>query len=98
MNSSSATSREEAGELIDQAFVAGVSSRRVKGMIQTLGIQGLSKWQVMARSLGGMADEWRNGPLDSGLGRTESPDLLNAMSNPSRPPESPKVLFVFTAD
>ncbi len=54
--------------VIAQAYVAGVSTRRVEGLIQTLGIAGISKSQVsvMAKSLDGMVDEFRNRPLDSG--------------------------------
>jgi len=51
--------------VIAQAYVAGVSTRRVEGLIQTLGIAGISKSQVsvMAKSLDGMVDEFRNRPL-----------------------------------
>jgi transposase-like protein len=54
--------------VIAQAYVAGVSTRRVEGLIQTLGITGISKSQVsvMAKSLDGMVDEFRNRPLDGG--------------------------------
>jgi len=54
--------------VIAQAYVAGVSTRRVEGLIQTLGIAGISKSQVsvMAKSLDGMVDEFRNRPLDGG--------------------------------
>ena len=54
--------------VIAQAYVAGVSTRRVEGLIQTLGIAGISKSQVsvMAKSLDGMVDEFRNRPLNGG--------------------------------
>ena len=54
--------------VIAQAYVAGVSTRRVEGLIQTPGIAGISKSQVsvMAKSLDGMVDEFRNRPLDGG--------------------------------
>jgi len=54
--------------VIAQAYVAGVSTRRVEGLIQTLGMAGISKSQVsvMAKSLDGMVDEFRNRPLDGG--------------------------------
>lgn len=54
--------------VIAQAYLAGVSTRRVEGLVQTLGIAHLSKSQVsvMAKSLDGMVDEFRNRPLDSG--------------------------------
>ena len=53
--------------VIAQAYVAGVSTRRVEGLVQTLGIERLSKSQVsvMAKSLDGMVEEFRNRPLDS---------------------------------
>ena len=66
--------------VIAQAYLAGVSTRRVEGLVQTLGIAHLSKSQVsvMAKALDGMVDEFRNRPLDSGylcLGRRPDPAL-----------------------
>lgn len=54
--------------VIAQAYLAGVSTRRVEGLVQQLGIERLSKSQVslMAKSLDGMVDEFRNRPLDAG--------------------------------
>lgn len=54
--------------VIAQAYLAGVSTRRVEGLVQTLGIAHLSKSQVsvMAKSLDGMVEEFRNRPLDRG--------------------------------
>jgi len=54
--------------VIAQAYLAGVSTRRVEGLVQTLGIERLSKSQVsvMAKSLDGMVDDFRNRPLDAG--------------------------------
>jgi len=54
--------------VIAQAYLAGVSTRRVEGLVQTLGIAHLSKSQVsvMARTLDGMVEEFRNRPLDGG--------------------------------
>lgn len=54
--------------VIAQAYLAGVSTRRVEGLVQTLGIERLSKSQVsvMAKSLDGMVDEFRHRPLDAG--------------------------------
>jgi hypothetical protein len=53
--------------VIAQAYLAGVSTRRVEGLVQTLGIAHLSKSQVsvMAKSLDGLVDEFRNRPLDA---------------------------------
>jgi len=54
--------------VIAQAYLAGVSTRRVEGLVQTLGIAHLSKSQVsvMAKALDNMVDEFRNRPLDCG--------------------------------
>src|SRR5579871_3493406 len=54
--------------VIAQAYLAGVSTRRVEGLVQTLGIERISKSQVsvMAKSLDGMVDDFRNRPLDAG--------------------------------
>src|SRR5215470_12344862 len=50
--------------VIAQAYLAGVSARRVERLVQTLGIERLSKSQVsvMAKALDGMVDEFRNRP------------------------------------
>jgi transposase-like protein len=52
--------------VIAHAYLAGVSTRRVEGLVQTLGVAQISKSQVsaMAKSLDGMVDEFRNRPLD----------------------------------
>src|ERR671923_1380397 len=54
--------------VIAQAYLAGVSTRRVEGLVQTLGIERLSRSQVsvMAKSLDGMVADFRNRPLDAG--------------------------------
>lgn len=54
--------------VIAQAYLAGVSTRRVEGLVQTLGIAHLSKSQVsvMAKALDSMVDEFRSRPLDGG--------------------------------
>lgn len=50
----------------DHAYVLGVSTRRVEGLVQTLGVAGISKSQgsTMAQELDAMVDEFRNRPLD----------------------------------
>jgi putative transposase len=54
--------------VIAQAYLAGVSTRRVEGLVQQLGIERISKSQVstMAKSLDGMVADFRNRPLDDG--------------------------------
>src|ERR671923_1997836 len=54
--------------VIAQAYLAGVSTRRVEGLVQQLGIERISKSQVstMAKSLDGMVADFRNRPLDAG--------------------------------
>lgn len=54
--------------VIAEAYLLGVSTRRVEGLIQRLGIAGISKSQVsvMAKSLDEMVEAFRNRPLDSG--------------------------------
>ena len=49
-------------------YVRGVSTRRVEGLVQTLGIEGLSKSQVsrMAADLDEEVAAFRNRPLDGG--------------------------------
>ena len=53
---------------VAEAYVRGVSTRRVEGLVETLGIASLSKSQVseMARELDTLVDDFRNRPLDRG--------------------------------
>lgn len=52
--------------VVAQAYLAGVSTRRVEKLVQTLGIEGISKSQVseMAKSLDQEVAAFRNRPLD----------------------------------
>lgn len=52
--------------VIAEAYVQGVSTRRVEGLVQTLGVAGISKSQVssMTQELDALVDEFRNRPLD----------------------------------
>ena len=54
--------------VVAEAYVRGVSTRRVEGLVETLGIASLSKSQVseLAKELDEMVDEFRNRPLDAG--------------------------------
>jgi len=52
--------------VIAECYLAGVSTRRVEGLVQTLGITGMSKSQVseLARTLDEVVLAFRNRPLD----------------------------------
>lgn len=54
--------------VVADAYLRGVSTRRVDRLVQTMGIEGISKSQVsrMAAELDEMVTEFRNRPLDSG--------------------------------
>lgn len=54
--------------VVAECYVRGVSTRRVKELVKTLGIESLSKSQVsrMAGELDEMVTEFRNRPLDAG--------------------------------
>lgn len=54
--------------VIAESYLAGVSTRRVEGLVQTLGIASISKSQVseMARSLDEVVTTFRNRPLEGG--------------------------------
>ena len=54
--------------VVAECYVRGVSTRRVDGLVKTLGLEGLSKSQVsrMAGELDEMVAEFRNRPLDAG--------------------------------
>ena len=55
-------------QVVAEAYVLGVSTRRVEGLVETLGITSLSKSQVseMAASLDEMVTDFRSRPLDAG--------------------------------
>ncbi len=55
-------------QVIAECYVRGVSTRRVDGLVKTLGIESLSKSQVseMAKSLDPMVEAFRSRPLDAG--------------------------------
>jgi transposase-like protein len=55
-------------QVVAEAYVRGVSTRRVEGLVETLGITSLSKSQVseMAKDLDEMVAEFRGRPLDAG--------------------------------
>jgi len=54
--------------VVCQAYVEGVSTRRVDDLVKSMGIDGMSKSQVseLAKSLDSKVAEFRNRPLDAG--------------------------------
>lgn len=54
--------------VVAESYVQGVSTRRVDTLVQSLGIEGISKTQVseMARSLDESVEDFRHRPLDAG--------------------------------
>ena len=55
-------------QVVAEAYVRGVSTRRVEGLVEALGIASLSKSQVseLAKDLDKMVADFRNRPLDAG--------------------------------
>lgn len=55
-------------QVVAECYVRGVSTRRVDGLVKTLGITGISKSQVseMAKELDELVESFRNRPLDRG--------------------------------
>ncbi len=55
-------------QVVAECYVKGVSTRRVDGLIRTLGIEGISKSQVssLAKSLDEAVEAFRHRPLDTG--------------------------------
>jgi transposase-like protein len=55
-------------QVVAECYVRGVSTRRVDGLVKTLGIEGISKSQVseMAKSLDPMVEAFRSRPLEAG--------------------------------
>lgn len=56
-------------QVVAEAYVRGISTRRVEGLVEALGIASLSKSQVseLARDLDEMVADFRGRPLDGGL-------------------------------
>jgi len=55
-------------QVVAECYVRGVSTRRVDGLVRTLGIEGISRSRVseMAKDLDGTVEAFRNRPLDGG--------------------------------
>ena len=58
-------------QVVSECYVRGVSTRRVDGLVKSMGVKGVSKSQVseMAKELDSMVADFRNRPLDDGLYR-----------------------------
>jgi len=66
--------------VVTQAYVEGVSTRRVEDLVQTLGVKNISKSQVseIAAALDAEVASFRRRPLDGGPYRLLSLDALGA--------------------
>jgi putative transposase len=55
-------------QVVTECYVRGVSTRRVEGLVQALGLRGISKSQVseMAKELDELVEGFRSRPLDQG--------------------------------
>jgi len=55
-------------QVVAEAYVRGISTRKVEGLVETLGVTSLSRSQVseLARELDQTVAEFRNRPLDAG--------------------------------
>jgi len=53
---------------VTDCYVRGVSTRRVDGLVRTLGLEGMTKSQVseLAKELDLLVEGFRNRPLDQG--------------------------------
>ena len=69
-------------QVVVEAYVPGVSTRRVAGLVETLGVASLSKSQVseLAKDLDEMVTDCRNWPLHGGPTLTCGPTLLRSKS------------------
>ncbi len=77
--------------VVAECYVLGVSTRRVEGLVQTLGIETISKSQVseMAKSLDAMVEGFRTRPLDQGPYRYLWVDALVHKARQPGPGEEP---------
>jgi len=55
-------------QVVTECYVCGVSTRRVDGLVRTLGLGGMSKGQVseLAKELDSLVEGFRSRPLDAG--------------------------------
>jgi transposase-like protein len=55
-------------QVVVESYVRGVSTRRVDGLVQSMGVEGMSKSQVseMAKELDGLVEQFRSRLLDEG--------------------------------
>lgn len=55
-------------QVVTECYVRGVSTRRVDGLVQRLGLEGMSKSQVseLAKELDSVVEGFRTRPLDQG--------------------------------
>jgi len=81
-------------QVVTECYVRGVSTRRVDGLVRTLGLEGMSKSQVseLAKELDPVVESFRNRPLDDG---PYTFIWLDAMTQRCR--ESGRVVNVVTA-
>jgi transposase-like protein len=58
--------------VVAESYVKGVSTRRVDGLVQSMGIEGISKFQVseMAKNLERTVEDFRHRPSMPGRTRT----------------------------
>jgi len=56
-------------QVVVESYVRGVSTRRVEGLVQAMGMTGMSKSQVseLAKELDEVVESFRDRPLDQGL-------------------------------
>jgi len=81
-------------QVVTECYVRGVSTRRVDGLVRTLGLEGMSKSQVseLAKELDPVVESFRNRPLDD---RPYTFVWLDAISQRCR--EGGRVVSVVTA-
>ena len=55
-------------QVVVESYLKGVSTRRVDGLVQSMGVQGMSKSQVseLAKELDQVVEQFRSRPLDAG--------------------------------
>ena len=65
-------------QVVTECYVRGVSTRRVEGLVRSLGLAGMSKSQVseLAKELDELVESWRARPLDEGPYRYLSLDAM----------------------
>ena len=81
-------------QVVTECYLRGVSTRRVEGLVQAMGLRGISKSQVseLAKELDQVVESFRNRPLDQGPYTCLWLDAMNQRCREGRFPQAAELL------